>query len=955
MHELRRSERIQKHQYTEQSSAETTPTKKRKLNRQELEANFNSLNEDFVATKLFNDLAFDDGNLNIAELAEDWLNTYEENSLGAQKELINFILNCCGSLITVEEHDISDPSNAGDVVQELELSFKKQGVFEYFLLNSKNNDKKAKLYKNLYKNFLAFFDEIIINADEKFLIAAEIENESDSENDQYQLSVNPLIFELLIWLSKFGSSHISAFRLTSTLGFYQIQTSLTQLIPKRKGKVESLKNLIDKEKAKKDSNRINTVAVANWEKLLQSELGYLNVLSTISQDGLASIFVNRVRDSDPFIRSDSILFLTEWMKILPSEYYQSSFFKYYGWLLRDNDLHVKTYVIRCLAEISDFVLNNKSGKKKNQAKLLVTPFHNFVTENLDYILSFVYYEDDLELKVDTLHFIYSIIDTKWVSFDHIKSLCSLMFANMDKQPSLPSLGSKNKESRLLYAVAKIFYKAEGMDRKSSGKKRISKKSVDSFLKYFYEVFCIHLKITEGDCNYDNVHEQNVDLTIEGISKYDPQIFQAVEFLAPHYKELLHDFALSIIDNTVIDRINISQLTKLWNESEFKLVLFDGYCNSIVSSTKSIGENIKEDISGHLLQIFQHCIKPTLSSNGFSHLVNILTGFTNDDFAEESDSLEIAEVFFDYFFANGLAIYGDVLMKQSLNKMMLHYHNSQSNTKIEDCWQRKYNFLVDKGLQYLKEIDMKNGSFDNDEFDQFIQRFFVVYMNKISICIKTLGADLSSEFFDLFKKLITSNLGTIIEDIKTPNVLNFEIYSSLCFRDVIDINNLLSENEREASNETDWNEVSLKAYNISSVARELIEKVSELQIIDYDSDVIRYVKSDISENLVDILLSYYNEVDNIYHHNSNIQLDGLESFGINENTFGAMREAFIFYESRVLNSDNRDEYEYVKLCAFGLKIKSLLLIMNVQLETSSLWRRLLINKNRLGPEYVSIIG
>lgn len=142
MRELRRSERIQKNQYTEQSSEETTPTKKRKLNRQELEANFNSLNEDFVATKLFNALAFDDENQDIAELAEDWLNTYEENSLGAQKELINFILNCCGSLITVEEHDISDPSNASDVVQELELSFKKQGVFEYFLLNSKNNDKR---------------------------------------------------------------------------------------------------------------------------------------------------------------------------------------------------------------------------------------------------------------------------------------------------------------------------------------------------------------------------------------------------------------------------------------------------------------------------------------------------------------------------------------------------------------------------------------------------------------------------------------------------------------------------------------------------------------------------------------------------------------------------------------------------------------------------------------------
>lgn len=199
---------------------------------------------------------------------------------------------------------------------------------------------------------------------------------------------------------------------------------------------------------------------------------------------------------------------------------------------------------------------------------------------------------------------------------------------------------------------KIFNKAEAMDQKSSSKKKITKASVESFLRYFYKVFCIHLKITEGGCNYNNVHEQNVDLSIEGISKYDHQILQAVEFLAPHYRELLDDLALSLTDNTVIEKINIDQFTKLWKETELKLILFDGYCYSMISSAKSTDENAKEEISNHLLPIFQNCIKPALSSLGFSHLVNILTGFDNDDFVEESDSLEIAEVFFNYFLLMG---------------------------------------------------------------------------------------------------------------------------------------------------------------------------------------------------------------------------------------------------------------------------------------------------------------
>ena len=146
MSDLRRSERIQKNQPNKSNSNETTPTKKkRKLNRQELETNFNSLNEDFVFTRLFSDLSLDKDDLDVAEVAEEWLNTYEENPTAAQKEIINFILNCCGSLITVEEHDISDPTNASEIAQELELSFKNKGVFEFYLWNSKNNDKKDKL------------------------------------------------------------------------------------------------------------------------------------------------------------------------------------------------------------------------------------------------------------------------------------------------------------------------------------------------------------------------------------------------------------------------------------------------------------------------------------------------------------------------------------------------------------------------------------------------------------------------------------------------------------------------------------------------------------------------------------------------------------------------------------------------------------------------------------------
>lgn len=955
MSDLRRSERIQKHQPTDSNSTETTPTKKkRKLNRQELETNFNSLNEDFVPTKLFTDLSFDGEDLDIAELAEEWLNTYEENSVSAQKEIVNFILNCCGSLITVEEHDISDPTKASEIVQELEMSFKNQGVFEFYLLNSKNNDKKAKLYKNLHKNFLSFFDELIINADEKSLIAAEIEDDDGFEHEEYQLSVNPLVFELLIWLSKFSSSHISAFRFTSTLAFYQIQTSINQLIPKRKSKAESLKKLIENEKNKKDSNKINAIAVKNWEELLQSELSYLSVLSTISEDALASCFVNRIRDTVPSIRSESIISLTKWIKLLPSEYYQSSYFKYYSWLLRDNDINVKAIVFKCLTEISEFVLNNKSNKKKPKTNILITPFHNFVNENLSFVLSSVYYENDLEIKIDTLQFVYSIIDTKWVSSDDLLSICSMMFNNMDKYSSLPTLTSKNKESRLLVILSKLFYKAESIENTTLKKKK-SQSSIETFLKYFYKAFNTHLKITEVDCSYTDVHKQNVEFSIESISQYEQQIMQAIEFLSPVYEESLNALPQTIVDSSIIEKIDIDELSRLWNETNFKLILLKGYCNGSILSNKLTTEVIRDDVTTYLPSIFKQYIKAGVSSKNFSHLVDILTMFEYDDYAEETDVFEISEIFVNFFFSNGLTSYSDILMKQSLNKMMSYYQNSQFDTKIRENWERHFNVIMDKGLQYLKDVDTKNSLFDSSSFDGFIQDFYFIYMNKLSICLNHFDVELSSDFLTLFKKLVISNVVPMIDDIKTPNVLNLDIYSSLCFKKVMEINQLLlNETEEQTLQDIDWDLIVSKASNIESLIHEVLQKTAELQIIDYDSDVIRYLKANLSENLVDILISYYNIIDKIQNSNATIHLNGLDSFTIDENIFGAMREAFIFYESKVLNSDNRDDYEYIKLCTLSLKMKSLLLVKDISLETSSLWRRLLINKNRLGPEYISII-
>ncbi len=56
-----------------------------------------------------------------------------------------------------------------------------------------------------------------------------------------------------------------------------------------------------------------------------------------------------------------------------------------------------------------------------KTNILITPFHNFVNENLSFVLSSVYYENDLEIKIDTAICLFNYWQ-KWVSSDELLSL-----------------------------------------------------------------------------------------------------------------------------------------------------------------------------------------------------------------------------------------------------------------------------------------------------------------------------------------------------------------------------------------------------------------------------------------------------------------------------------------------------------------------------------------------------
>ncbi len=104
--------------------------------------------------------------------------------------------------------------------------------------------------------------------------------------------------------------------------------------------------------------------------------------------------------------------------------------------------------------------------------------------------------------------------------------------------------------------------------------------------------------------------------------------------------------------------------------------------------------------------------------------------------------------------------------------------------------------MDRGLQYLKDMDTKTVYLIQLALMGFIQVLYFIYMNKLSICLNYFDVGLSSDFFKHYsKKLVISNVVPMIDDIKTAQCFEFNIYSSLCFKKVMEINQLLS-NETE---------------------------------------------------------------------------------------------------------------------------------------------------------------
>lgn len=947
-----------------------------KTNREELEENFNGLSEEFVPAKFFDLLAFEsasaDDEFSLNNLVNDWLDIYEASPSKGRKEIVNLILNCCGSLIMAEEHDVNDTTNAETTVAEFEIFFKKQGIFEFYLYYSKDNDKKSKNYKNLYDNFRDFFKELVIEADKRGLIAIEIE---DAEADDETLSVHPLIFDLLIWLSKFGSSNINPFRFVSTIALYEIQLAVIQLIPSKNSQAQSLSNMITKETKRK---RKNQKAVDNWNEKLQSDLTYINILKSIVDDALAACFEHRVRDTDENIRSISIQYLEKWIKNFPSKFYHANYLKCFGWLLADVAPDVKCASLLSLSNTIKFVINKNTN--------IITPLETFVRKYLSKIIDIVINDKELECRILAGEVINLVNELGWVNEKQSLVISSLIFMTPDSYQIRPRVGAKNKESRFLSTTAKFFFNTEhtlsfGKTNKNQFKVNESFKAEDNeilsdeesyieddaaqknienslsdednaavickFIKFFLDAFTCFVAVSTGVSSYDTFDIKNSQCEIDTFVSYQDTITQAMEFLSPKFKKKLFGLARFIVikddvsNNDFLNDFAIESIIK----TDLLLLLLHGFCKGLYEQNKDSSNEFAPYFVQFLPKIVKLYITSGAKSSQIALVFQTLSFFTHEQFSNDSLLDEITASCQKAFFGNMIIRNDDLIRKNAFTALFLFYKKNTSSRHVS-YWRNETQVLLDKAIAFMETTVFVNPKeYPETNFDSFTKELFLLYINKLVILLRFFSVELPSVFWTLFEKTILSNVASLIDELQESNVVNFEIY----FVDILKHNAQLQTSIEKENSKAEVQRIVTAFTKIKSL-------FSQLYHIEYDDAILKDLRLSTANTLLDIVLFYESTTNQTSTENIMIEEDHIV---LDNHIYDFIKDCFSYQEMKVLNAEGTDDDQYqqeiMNLCTFVLKIKNVFIIQNKNLKHSTLWQRILLKKERLGPDYVYIVS
>lgn len=297
---------------------------------------------------------------------------------------------------------MEEPDSAVETLSQIQEAFKSDALADYCLVS-----KKA-AFSMFRSNLIKFCQDIIHKAAEQGILY---------ENSQF-------MEDLKIWITSLSSSNLRSFRHTSTLIWLAIMEKLCELHVAATHVSSINQKIIEKENSK---TRPNVARIEQAESSVSLANSKKEFIEGTMSDIFETVFVHRYRDVDFKIRVECMKSLGTWMLMLPEFFLESTYIRYFGWLLSDINNQVRVQVVRSLVKLYK-IQDNISG------------FRQFTERFRSRIVEMSVLDSDTTVRAASIELLTILRELGFLENSDIEVICGLIF---------------DKEARIRRAAAKF--------------------------------------------------------------------------------------------------------------------------------------------------------------------------------------------------------------------------------------------------------------------------------------------------------------------------------------------------------------------------------------------------------------------------------------------------------------------------------------------------------------------
>ncbi|CCE82230.1 Piso0_001943 [Millerozyma farinosa CBS 7064] len=610
---------------------------------------------DFEENRYYQALSHPD--ISVMDLALEWIDEYTSHRDKGQEatslaDLINLILRCCGCYCLLQPHDLANIDSAAETVSELAIAFEKQKSHEFPFVS---NNKELKFFR---KNILEFFSNIVQLSHEKGLLysTGSEDADADAEEEMDHSSEASSMNKILVWLSCLCTSNIRPLRYVSTAILLELQTKLCEVISSISNALEKNQRQLSNIKSSKNG-RSNRSTQNKKADIVYKNVAMYHKQKEIIKDYFSEItettFIHRYRDIDPMVRQECLQKLGEWMVLYPDFFFQSSYLRYFGWLLSDPSSSVRGEIAKALLK-----LYKTSSVSDNSMSL---GFRQFTERFKSQMIQMIMKDTDFNVKSSLIQVSCELFKIGFLDSTDVEQVTSYFFYIVDNGSSF-GVANEEKLKLLLAKFVSMVNEQYTHNERDHLSLILNAYSCEQFEdtpgKLNFEE-CLRLKnlISILSSTYRKYNSDKDDKNSSSDQTYDlPLVAKVFRYLSqvPPYlgawevivKHLLLDFSsLRFVSKSDQQEKEISELHELRGAIEPQdpfsfTILLNCLCGSLSvilsnkKNTKAAPELPKADdvlvkLANYFPRIITKCFNSSNNALLFVHIWNIALSSTTD--------------------------------------------------------------------------------------------------------------------------------------------------------------------------------------------------------------------------------------------------------------------------------------------------------------------------------------